>query len=174
MAIGPVQLLVFGFEKPEFTGEIAAELVRLRDNGIIRLIDGVVVNKDANGDVETLQASDLSLEEAEEFGATVGALIGLGVAGEEGFVEGAEAGAEAMAERDGHALGDPDEWYVVDEIPPDTAAVVLMIEHTWAIPLRDMIVAKGGIPLGDAWIRPLDLIELGVITGAEAEAQMTA
>ena len=174
MAMGPVQLLVFGFEKPEFTGEIAAELVRLRDNGTLRLIDGVVVNKDANGDVEILQASDLSLEEAEEFGATVGALIGLGAGGEEGFVEGAEAGAEAMADRDGHALGDPAEWYVVDEIPPETAAVVLMIEHVWAIPLRNLILDKGGIPLGDAWIRPLDLVALGVMSGAEAEAQMTA
>ncbi len=59
--------MVFGFEKPEFTGEIAAELVRLRDNGTIRLIDGVVVNKNANGDVEILQASDLSVDSPSPF-----------------------------------------------------------------------------------------------------------
>ena len=84
MAIGPVQMLVLGFQDPKFTGEIIAELQRLKEQDIVRLIDAMAVQKDANGEITALQISDLSPEEAQEFGAIVGALIGLGEAGEEG------------------------------------------------------------------------------------------
>ena len=80
MAIGPVQLIVLGFDEPEFRGEILAELDRLKENDIVRVIDGLAVHKDAEGEVTVLKRTDLSDDEAAEFGATVGALIGLGVA----------------------------------------------------------------------------------------------
>ena len=80
MAIGPVQMLVLGFQDPNFTGEIIAELQRLKEQDIVRLIDAMAVQKDANGEITALQISDLSPEEAQEFGAVVGALIGLGEA----------------------------------------------------------------------------------------------
>ena len=94
MAIGPVQLIVLGFDEPEFRGEILAELDRLKENDIVRVIDGLAVHKDAEGEVTVLKRTDLSDEEAAEFGATVGALIGIGIAGEEGAEVGAELGAE--------------------------------------------------------------------------------
>ena len=50
---------------------------------------------------------DLSPEEATQFGALAGALIGLGAGGEEGFVAGAELGAAAL--EDGHAISDAEE-----------------------------------------------------------------
>ena len=100
MAIGPVQLLVVGFEGGDFEGEILAELDRLRENDIVRLIDLAFVRKDADGRVERVQRSDLSPEEAEQFGAIVGALIGFGAAGEEGAELGAIEGAAAL--EDGH------------------------------------------------------------------------
>ena len=98
MAIGPVQLIVLGFDEPEFRGEILAELDRLKENDIVRVIDGLAVHKDAEGEVTVLKRTDLSDEEAAEFGATVGALIGLGIGGEEGAEAGAELGAERTAE----------------------------------------------------------------------------
>ena len=60
MAIGPVQLLVLGFKEPNFSGEIRAELDRLRDNDLIRVIDALAVRKDADGEVQTLHESQLS------------------------------------------------------------------------------------------------------------------
>jgi uncharacterized membrane protein len=174
MTFGPVQLVVLGFDRPSFSGTIAAELTRLAEQGIVRVIDAVIVHKDANGDITTAQISGLSAAEAEEFGATVGALIGLGAAGEEGALVGALAGAEAIDESDGHALGDPDDWYVLDDIPDDSAAAVLMLEHQWMKPLRDAVVSEGGMALGDAWIRPLDLVAIGLMTTEEAQAQTTA
>ncbi len=48
MAIGPVQLLVLGFDHPDFHGEIIAELKRLKEDGTIRAIDALAVHKDAD------------------------------------------------------------------------------------------------------------------------------
>lgn len=169
MAIGPVQLLVLGFDKPDFRGEILAELDRLKENDVVRVIDGLAVYKDANGEVTTLKRSDLSDEEAAEFGAVVGALVGLGMAGAEGAEAGAELGAEATAEGV-DVFEEEGVWDVVDEIPNDTAAALILLEHRWAIPLRDAIARAGGFRIGDGFISPLDLVAVGVLAAEEAEA----
>jgi uncharacterized membrane protein len=169
MAIGPVQLLVLGFQDPNFQGEVLAELDRLKDSDIARVIDAIVVYKDADGDVAVLKRSDLSDAEAAEFGATVGALVGLGVAGEEGAEAGAEAGAAAMAEG-ADVFSEEEAWDVVDDIPPNTAAALVLLEHRWAIPLRDSIQRAGGFRISDGFIHPLDLVAVGVLAAEEAEA----
>src|SRR5712691_7786721 len=51
MAIGPVQLIVLGFRHPNFHGEIIAELERLRESDTVRVIDSLVVYKDADGEL---------------------------------------------------------------------------------------------------------------------------
>jgi uncharacterized membrane protein len=167
MAIGPVQMLVVGFDEPKFKGEVLEELKRLKEEDIIRLIDLAVVRKDDEGNIETLHTSDLSEDEAMEFGAYVGALIGLGAAGEEGAEAGALAGAEALADQ--QVFDDDQVWYVADAIPNGTAAGIALIEHRWAIPLRDAIARAGGIPLADEWIHATDLVAIGLV-GAEASA----
>ena len=93
MAIGPVQLIVLGFDHPKFHGEIIAELERLRESDTVRVIDALAVYKDAEGELEVEHLSNLSQDEAIELGSKVGALIGLGIEGEEGFAAGAAAGA---------------------------------------------------------------------------------
>src|ERR1700728_5203214 len=98
MAIGPVQLLVLGFRQPDFHGEIIAELERLRESDTVRVIDALAVYKDAAGELEVEHLSNLSEQEAIELGSKVGALIGLGIEGEEGIEAGAVAGAEEAAE----------------------------------------------------------------------------
>ena len=173
MAVGPVQLLVLGFQSPDFQGEIREELNRLRDNDLVRVIDALAVRKDADGDVQVLHESQLSDEEQAAFGALVGGLIGLGAAGEEGFEVGAERGAEAVAERGG-VLSDDTAWDVLAEIPPDTAALLILLEHRWAIPLRDAIARAGGFRLASEFISPLDLVALGLAEAAEAEALAAA
>ncbi len=98
MAIGPVQLIVLGFEHPEFHGEIIAELERLKESDTVRVIDALAVHKDADGEIEVMHLSNLSKDEAIELGSKVGALVGLGIEGEEGMYAGAAAGAEAAAD----------------------------------------------------------------------------
>jgi uncharacterized membrane protein len=173
MAMGPVQLLVLGFDHPDFEGEIIKELERLKNNDLIRVIDALAVYKDKSGDVATVRDSQLSGEGMAQFGATIGGLVGLGVAGEEGMAAGAELGAAAVEERGG--IFDEDEaWDVLAEIPEDSAAAMILLEHRWAIPLRDAIAQAGGYRLAAEFISPLDLIGLGLVTAAEAEALVAA
>jgi uncharacterized membrane protein len=168
MAIGPVQLLVLGFAQPNFHGEIIAELERLRESDTVRVIDALAVYKDADGDVEVEHLSNLSTDEAIELGSKIGALIGLGIEGEEGMEAGALAGAEATA--DGvHVFSDEDAWDVLEDIPNDSAAALILLEHHWAVPLRDAIARAGGMRLSDGFISPLDLIEIGLVSAEEAK-----
>ena len=168
MAIGPVQLIVLGFKEPEFHGEIIAELERLRESDTVRVIDALAVHKDADGEIEVAHLSNLTKDEAIELGSKVGALIGLGIEGEEGLEAGALAGAEAGDEGI-EVFDDEDAWDVLEEIPNDSAAALLLIEHHWAVPLRDAIARAGGFRIGDGFISPLDLIELGLVTAEEAQ-----
>ena len=168
MAIGPVQLLVLGFSHPNFHGEIIDELERLRESDTVRVIDALAVHKDADGEIEVAHLSNLTLEEAVEVGSKVGALIGLGIEGEEGMEAGAVAGAEAAA--DGiEVFTDDDAWDVLADIPNDSAAALILIEHHWAVPLRDAIARAGGLRLSDGFISPLDLVEIGLVAAAEAK-----
>lgn len=167
MTIGPVQLLVLGFQDPQFKGEILEELKRLKEADVVRVIDAAVVKKNEDGSVDTLHTSDLSADEAKEFGSIVGALIGLGADGEEGLEAGAAAGAEAL--EDGHVFDEDEVWYVADAIPTGTATAIALLEHRWAIPLRDAIVRAGGFVLADEWIHAKDLVAVGVLASEEAE-----
>ena len=168
MAIGPVQLIVLGFSHPEFHGEIVAELERLKQSDTVRVIDALAVHKDADGEIEVAHLSNLSTDEAIELGSKVGALIGLGIEGEEGMVAGAEAGAEAGA--DGISVfSDEEGWDVLEEIPNDSAAALVLLEHHWAVPLRDAIARAGGFRLSDGFISPLDLVEIGLLSSEEAQ-----
>jgi uncharacterized membrane protein len=168
MPIGPVQLIVLGFSHPEFHGEIIAELERLKESDTVRVIDALAVHKDADGEMEVAHLSNLSKDEAIEFGSKVGALIGLGIEGEEGMVVGAEAGAEAGA--DGvEVFTDEEAWDVLEDIPNDSAAALILLEHHWAVPLRDAIARAGGFRLSDGFISPLDLVEIGLVTAEEAQ-----
>jgi uncharacterized membrane protein len=167
MAVGPVQLLVLGFPKPDFHGEIIAELERLRENDTVRVIDALAVYKDDDGDVEVVHLSNLTEEEAIEVGTVIGALIGLGEAGEEGFIEGGIEGGERAAE--GFTpLGEAEDWDILEDVPNGSAAALILLEHVWAIPLRDALVRAGGVRLSDGFISPLDLIEAGLYTAEEA------
>ncbi|MFL5917756.1 MAG: hypothetical protein ACJ74X_03435 [Gaiellaceae bacterium] len=168
MSFGPVQILVIGFDEPQFTGAIRAELERLREHDVVRLIDLIVVRKDDDGNVERLQHSDLSQEELEDFGAIVGALIGVGANGDDGATAGAVLGAAAM--EDGHVFDSHDTWYVDDAIPPGTAAAVALLDHRWAIGLRDAIHEANGFHLADAWVHPADLVAIGMTKKEEEKA----
>ena len=74
---------------------------------------------------------------------------------------GAIAGAEA-AEDGVQVFSDEEAWDVLEEIPNDSAAALILIEHHWAVPLRDAIARAGGFRISDGFISPLDLVEIGL------------
>ena len=168
MAIGPVQLIVLGFDHPHFHGEVIAELERLRESDTVRVIDSIAVYKDADGNLEVEHLSNLTEQEAIELGSKIGALIGLGIDGEEGMEAGAEAGAEQAAEEGINVFGG-EEWDVLEDIPNDSAAALILLEHHWAVPLRDAIARAGGFRLSDGFISPLDLVAIGLMSADDAK-----
>ena len=58
---------------------------------------------------------------------------------------------------------------MLEDIPNDSAAALLLLEHHWAVPLRDAIARAGGFRLSDGFISPLDLVELGLVEAEEAK-----
>lgn len=165
---GPVQIVVIGFNNLNFKGDVTPELQRLRDLEVIRLVDMLVVAKSENGDLVGVQASDLTQEESAQLGAIAGALVGLGSGGDEGMAAGAQVGA-SVGEGRAFLGGEETTWAVADVIPPGTMAVVALVEHRWAIPLRDAVRGAGGVTLADAWVHPEDLVAYGVLSRANGQ-----
>jgi uncharacterized membrane protein len=151
--IGPMQLVVLGFEGGEMRGEALAELARLAEKDIVRLVDALVLRKGEDGSVELLEIAQ-ELGAGGEPGVLVGRLTGIT----------AEAGDEAAAAAPAERIDqlDDDVWYVLDAIPPGTAAAVALLEHRWAIPLRAALHGAGGQLLEEAWVHPLDLEAVGL------------
>jgi hypothetical protein len=158
--LGPVQLLIIAFGAGKFDGAILAEVRRLREHEAVHLLDLLFVAKGQDDEVIELVLSDLSTEEAAEYGALVSALMGVGVGGDVSVEQGAKAVADS-ASQNGSLIGPSDVWFVADQIPPGTAAALVLLEHRWAVPLRDAIVAADGHDLVDTWVHPEDLDAIG-------------
>jgi hypothetical protein len=155
--LGPVQIIVLGFDELKFRDDILAKLRLLRHLEIVRLVDMVVVTKSDSGDLVGVKASDLSQKDSDQLAGLASALVGLGSAAE--GTEAAHAGGEVGETRD--FLGGERTWSVADAIPAGTLAVVVLLEHRWAIPVRDAVQRAGGATLADAWIHPDDLASYG-------------
>jgi uncharacterized membrane protein len=159
-AYGPIQIWAFAFDGNQFKGEILPELDRLKDAEVIRLIDLLVVRKDAAGRVATITASDLDWEEATSFGAVIGGLLGLGFAGEEGAEVGAMTGAVELA--DGHVFSDRTRDELIEVIPPNTTSAIALVEHVWAKPLKAAIARAGGTEIDNDWLKLDELVAIGL------------
>lgn len=143
--MGPVQVLVIGLDQPEFTGEVLAELSRLRSAGIVRLIDVLVVSRGDDGAFETLDEPTAMTPSRGELAAAV---LGSG-----------EDERDSMAS-DGPERPRRPTWSLADSVPTGTTAAVALIEHTWATPLREAIDRVGGVPLEETWLARDDVLLL--------------
>ncbi len=161
MTIGPIQFLVGVLDDPQYSGAIYHALEDARESGAIRLIDALAVGKDEDGQIQKVEMTDFSKDERIELGAKLGALIGLGAGGERGMQAGAAAGAEVAAEKNFGVSAD-DILEIANALPPGKVAIFLLIEHTWAIDLRDAFRDQGGILLAQGMITPEALIRAGV------------
>jgi hypothetical protein len=171
MTIGPIQAFVIGFPNNDlFEGRIAEELARLSDVGQIRIIDAVFVMRDED-DISVLSVSDLDDEQRAELRSAVGALVGLGVAGVDGAVAGAEVGDSVDADAPSAAEALAAE--LLDDLPDDSSALVLAIEHLWAVPLRDAVRDAGGLVLAHRSISAEDLVTFGMVLGDVADEPTT-
>jgi Family of unknown function (DUF6325) len=126
--LGPVDYLVVEFppDTSHFTGEMAKELANLVDSGTIRLLDLVILAKDADGAIEALEIDDL--EQLDELRTAETQL------------------AELLAADDITDLA--------AAMEPGTTAGVLVWENTWAAPFASaarrsggQLIANGRIPI---------------------------
>lgn len=162
MAIfGPVQLFLIGLDNEKLQGQVSRELHRASEKGDIRVLDALAIQKTKEGAIISLSGSDLTPEQRMEYGAIVGALIGVGATGtEEGLEMGAEAGAEAFADHN-FGLSTEDIHAIAADVPPGSTALIVLIEHLWALPLKEAVEDAGGIVLAQGMVRPETLMALG-------------
>jgi hypothetical protein len=153
--MGPVQVLVVGYEQPAFTGEVLAELARLSDAGLVRLVDVLLVTRATEGTLHTVEVAEDVVNALPDLPHGNGALVAtlLGHSDETGD-DRHDAGGE-----DPDALDGP-VWSLANSVPVGTTAAVALIEHLWAAPLREAIRRTGGVPLDEIWLAEADLQRL--------------
>jgi hypothetical protein len=142
MSLGPLQVMVVNFEDTNFTGEIEAELIRLEEIGTLRVLDVIFVAKSLDGDIEVIRTDDVHT------GALSQALLGMG--------DDSSGGNGAAT------IDDADVWYAADAIEPGNAAGIMVLEHRWAIPLREAITGAGGTSVVTEWVDEAEVASLGV------------
>jgi hypothetical protein len=130
MGVGPIEYIVVGFPGNKFNGEIAPELAKLIDSGIIRILDLVFIGKDDSGEVVAFEFDQL-----------------------------AELAAFAELEGDiGGFLNQEDIEYAAAALEPGSSAALLVWEDRWAAPFAEAVRDSGGVLLEGARI-PHELVE---------------
>jgi hypothetical protein len=116
--IGPVELIVVGFDGNQFNGDITRSLMDLVDRGVIRIIDLAVVIKDADGAVTVLEAGEMDEAIARAFEVLTGSVPGL--------------------------LSEADMIDIAEDLAPNTTEAVMLVEHIWATDFANAVRAAGG------------------------------
>jgi len=151
VTLGPLEYVVIGFHgKQELDGSVARELEKVVANGTIRIVDLVFIARD---DQDNAIAVELDAKSDPRF-ASFAPILGNSLA----------------------LLTPEDIETVAETLPDDTAALVVLFEHHWAVDLKDAIDAKGGFLVGRATIPPEVLEELSDELAAQeyAAAAITA
>ena len=142
--LGPVDYLVVEFPAghQNFTGEGADELVRLHDAGIIRIMDILILAKDADGVVDAMELSDL-----------------------------AELGELARIEAQlAQTLAEDDVEHLAAAMDPGSVAGVLIYENLWAAPFGAAMRRAGGQLIANGRI-PVQALIAAVEADAALEAE---
>jgi hypothetical protein len=139
MTMGPVSYTVVAFPGNQFNGDIAPEVARLVESGIVRILDLVFVGKDDAGDTISLE-----FDQHDELVAF-------------GELDGEVGGLINMEDLDHVAAG----------LPPGNSALIIVWEDVWARPLAEAVIASGGVVVDSARI-PAGLVEAAMAELAEA------
>jgi hypothetical protein len=117
--LGPMELIVLGFDGNKFTGEITPALLDLVDRGIVRIIDLAIVVKDAAGEALILEMQDLAEEVATAMTRLAGEITGL--------------------------LSEADLNELADDMKPNSTVAVFLCEHLWATSFASAVRGAGGV-----------------------------
>jgi hypothetical protein len=148
--MGPVQVLVVGFDEPQLHGEVLSELARLREAGVVRLVDLLLLTRHEDGSLETV---DMPAGVPEDMGELAAALLGRAEGGD------GEDAAGLHVDLSGPS------WSLADAVPVGSVVAVALIEHVWAAPLRDALARAGGAPIDETWLAADDVATLETLLG---------
>lgn len=151
--MGPVQVLVVGFDEPNVSGTIMSELVELRRAGIVRLLDVLLVAHEVDGSLQTIDPPP---------GLPATGTLAAAVLGQPDDSEGYDATDEVSYDEQV-----PPTWSLAEAVPVGSMAAVALIEHTWAVPLRAAIARAGGTPLDETWLAREDVDRLEALLAVE-------
>jgi Family of unknown function (DUF6325) len=126
---GPIDFVLLEFPRDQLTGEAAQALKDLVESGIVRLYDLALISKDPDGNIDALELSDTALG---DFASFAGASSGL--------------------------LGDDDVREAGSAMEPNTLAVLIVYENTWAIPFVAAARNSGGELIASARIPASDIM----------------
>jgi len=132
MSIGPVEYIAIAFPGNKFSGEIIPAIKELQDSGTIRVLDLVIISKDADGNVTAIELSEASPEEA----AT---LAVLGIEGK-------------------NLLGEEDIEDIGGALDPNSTAGLMIWENVWAARFAESLRNADGILIANGRI-PAALVE---------------
>jgi hypothetical protein len=116
--LGPVDWIVVEFPGSKFNGQIAPALLDLVERDLIRVLDLLVLKKDADGSLEAFELSDLDVGEIGEFQDYESELAML--------------------------LSEEDVTSLAAAVEPGSSAAVLVWENTWAAPFASAVRRSGG------------------------------
>ena len=127
VTLGPIEMVVIGFPGSRFTGDIRPRIMDLVDNGVVNIVDALFVRKDSEGLVDFVELQELSDDaDAVMLGAAIASQLDL--------------------------LSDEDIEELAEALQPGSSALAIVFEHTWIRPVRDAVVASGGVLLADIHI----------------------
>jgi Family of unknown function (DUF6325) len=117
--LGPIDIVVIGYPPgAPRTGEAMPLFLDLVDRGIIRVLDVLAVEKDADGVISGFEITDVDGDGENDLAVFAGASSGL--------------------------LGDEDANAAGAEIEPGSAALLICYENRWAAPFAAAIRRNGG------------------------------
>jgi uncharacterized membrane protein len=119
MTLGPLDYIVVGFPGNQFKGEIAPAINEARQKGIIRIVDLVFIMKDKTGATTTLEIKDLPNQIKDAFAASSEEVEGLFTA--------------------------EDIDTLTKDLPPDNSALIMLVEHIWAIKIKEALINSKGV-----------------------------
>jgi len=175
--IGPLHLLVIGFDEDKRARDITRIVQDLKRAKAIRLIDLLYIIRHDNGEMQAKEISELRTDEKQEYGALIKKLIGM----ETQDVEQRDASelvdslAVAVSE---FGLSESEVQRIADRLPNGSSGILAIFEHTWARCIKKNIQEAGGTVRAQGLLDPATLEiaadELSVILDAINRAESSA
>ena len=120
MTLGPLEYTVIGFRKGKFDGSIAREIGKVVDEKVIRVVDAVMIDRDAQGNTVIIEIDAKDDPAFESFAPILQNRIAL--------------------------FTPEDVQSLAESLPPETSALAILFEHRWAVDIKEAIRRRRRLP----------------------------